>query len=250
MHYLLPVYFAFSTQLLYLHYSSITASDISLDIGSGAASQLVDEAAHHLLSSPRSLSLSFRTQQKPLLLPLACVKTYNIISYANVTVKFYPGTIRLKARSVRINSKSNITTSIWPLSFGDEIVDVAVYVSYFTIPYPIISQLLLSLSALLAIRSISQLSSKDKLYLFLLFSELQESFQVDDVDLAIRIEKENAEMLSCSLSNTIVNATSRNYWIVGKLLYMATNPIQSHLQKFVCSSISNYISNIENPVIT
>ncbi|EJW78870.1 hypothetical protein WUBG_10218, partial [Wuchereria bancrofti] len=114
MHYLLPVYLTFSAQLLYLKYSIITASDLSLDIGSGAASQLIREAAHQLLSSPRSLYLSFRTHESPLLLPLAYIKTYNQISYSNVTVKFYPDTIRLKASSVRINSKSNITPNIWP----------------------------------------------------------------------------------------------------------------------------------------
>lgn len=129
MHYLLPVQLAFSIQLLYLQYSFIRASDVSLDIGSGAASQLIREAAHQLLSSPRSLYLSFRTHRKPLLLPLAYIKTYNRISYSNVTVKFYPDTIRLKASSVRINSKSNITPNIWPVSFGDETIDFAVYVS-------------------------------------------------------------------------------------------------------------------------
>lgn len=131
MHYLLPVHLAFSIQLLYLQYA--TASDISFDIGSGAASQIIREAAHQLLSSPRSLYLSFRTHRKPLLLPLAYVKTYNRISYSNVSVKFYPDTIRLKASSVRINSKSNITPNIWPVSFGDETIDVAVYVSCFII---------------------------------------------------------------------------------------------------------------------
>ncbi|KAK6111244.1 hypothetical protein QQG55_42895 [Brugia pahangi] len=199
MHYLLLVYLTFSAQLLYLKYSVITASDLSLDIGSGAASQLIREAAHQLLSSPRSLYLSFRTHESPLLLPLAYIKTYNRISYSNVTVKFYPDTIRLKASSVRINSKSNITPNIWPVSFGDETVDLAVYVG--------------------------------------------------DVEIAVRIEEKNVRMLSCSLRDTTVNATSSSYWMVGTLLYIATNPIRSHLQQLICPSIANYISNIENPII-
>ncbi|OZC09135.1 hypothetical protein X798_03882 [Onchocerca flexuosa] len=200
-HYQLPVHFIFSVQLL-LHlqyYSFISASDVSLDIGSGAASQLIREATHQLLNSPRPLYLSFRTHQKPLLLPLAYIKTYNRISYSNVTVKFYPDTIRLKASSVRINSKSNITPNIWPVSFGDETIDLAVYVG--------------------------------------------------DVELAVRIEEQNARMLSCSLRDTIVNATSTNYWMVDTLLYMARNPIRSHLQQLICPSISSYISKIESPVI-
>ncbi|KAL3982866.1 hypothetical protein ACH3XW_48855 [Acanthocheilonema viteae] len=199
MQYLLPVHLAFSIQLLYMKYALITASDVSLDIGSGAASQIIREATHQLLSSSRSLYLSFRTHRKPLLLPLAYIKTYNRISYSNVTVKFYPDTIRLKANSVRINSKSNITPNIWPVSFGDETIDLTIYVG--------------------------------------------------DVELAVRIEEKNARMLSCSLRDTTVNATSSNYWMIGTLLYMATNPIRSHLQQLICPSISNYISNIENPVI-
>ncbi|VDO29141.1 unnamed protein product [Brugia timori] len=56
-------------------------------------------------------------------------------------------------------------------------------------------------------------------------------------------------MLSCSLRDTTVNATSSSYWMIGTLLYIATNPIRSHLQQLICPSIANYISNIENPVI-
>uniref|UniRef100_A0A915PS82 Fatty-acid and retinol-binding protein 1 n=1 Tax=Setaria digitata TaxID=48799 RepID=A0A915PS82_9BILA len=201
MRYLLPVHLAFFTQLL-LYLSNLLfteASDVSLDIGSGAASQLLRQAAHQLLSSSRPLYLSFRTDEKPLLLPLAYIKTYNRISYSNVTVKFYPDTIRLKVSSIRIHSKSNITPNIWPVSFGDETVDLIVHVG--------------------------------------------------DAELAVRIEEKNARMLSCSLRDTTLNATSSNYWMIGTLLYMATNPIRSHLQQLICPSISNYISNIENPII-
>ncbi|VDM94443.1 unnamed protein product, partial [Onchocerca ochengi] len=70
-----------------------------------------------------------------------------------------------------------------------------------------------------------------------------------DVELAVRIEQQNARVLSCSLRDTIVNATSTNYWMVDTLLYMARNPIRSHLQQLICPSISSYISKIESPVI-
>ncbi|VDN01272.1 unnamed protein product [Thelazia callipaeda] len=180
-------------------FAFIKASDVSFDIGSGAVSQLIREATYRLLRSPRPLYLSFRTQDKPLLLPLAYIKTYNRISYSNFTVRFYPNTIRLKANNVRMHSVSNITPNIWPISFGDETVNLVVLMG--------------------------------------------------DVEVTARMEKRTARMLSCSLQNTIINATSKNYWMIDTLLLMASNPIQSYLQELICPSISKFISNIESATV-
>lgn len=196
---------AFATLLaMVLHrqlqqYLVASSSEVSLDVGSGAASQLIREAIHQVLSSPRPLYLSFRTHHQPLLLPLAYIKTYNRISYSNVTIKFYPDTIRLTASNIRVHSKSDIRPNIWPMSFGDETIDLGLFMG--------------------------------------------------DIELAARIEEQNARMLSCSLGGTSINASSSNYWMVGTLLYMAADPIQSHLQQLICPFISRYISNIESPII-
>ncbi|VDK42162.1 unnamed protein product [Gongylonema pulchrum] len=196
-----PAYSALLLILLLLQQRCplIWSSDVSFDIGSGAASQLIREAAHQVLSNPRPVYLSFRTQHQPLLLPLAHIKTYNRISYSNVTIKFYPDTVRLKASNVRVQSRSNITPNIWPMSFGDETVDFGLYMT--------------------------------------------------DVELAARIEEQNTRMLSCSLRDTSINASSSNYWMVGALLYMIADPIQSHLQQLICPFIARYISDFESPVI-
>lgn len=111
-------------------YLVASSSEVSLDVGSGAASQLIREAIHQVLSSPRPLYLSFRTHHQPLLLPLAHIKTYNRISYSNVTIKFYPNTVRLTASNIRVHSKSDIRPNIWPMSFGDETIDLGLFVSY------------------------------------------------------------------------------------------------------------------------
>lgn len=122
--------------LIFIHISLLlittiySSSHISFDIGSGAASQILREVAHQVLTIPRPVYISFRTHQQPLLLPLAFIDTYNRISYSNVTLKFYPDTVRLKANNLRVQTISNIAPNIWPIGFGDETVHFTFFVSF------------------------------------------------------------------------------------------------------------------------
>lgn len=109
---------------------AIFASDLSLDVGSGAASQLLRKATNLALNSPRPLQFTLNTHQQPFLSSLALIETTNRISYSNLTIKFSPEIIHLLANDVKLYSISNVSPNIWPVSFGDEVVDFTVQVRF------------------------------------------------------------------------------------------------------------------------
>ncbi|KHN86011.1 hypothetical protein Tcan_09501 [Toxocara canis] len=177
----------------------VLGSFIALDVGSGAASQLIREALHHVLTQPRPTHLTLATHERPLLASLANVVTSNRISYSNVTLRFYPDTVRVKASNVHVESLSNVSANVWPMSFGDEMVNV--------------------------------------------------SLQLSDVEVAARLDGDSARVLSCSLREPIVEASSANFWIADKLLSLASHPLQNNLQQILCPIISDYVASIDSQAI-
>uniref|UniRef100_A0A914ZV50 Fatty-acid and retinol-binding protein 1 n=1 Tax=Parascaris univalens TaxID=6257 RepID=A0A914ZV50_PARUN len=177
----------------------VLSSFISLDVGSGAASQLIREALHHVLTTPRATRHTLATHERPLLASLVNVVTVNRVAYSNVTLRFYPDTVRVKASNVRVESVSNVSANVWPMSFGDEIVNVSV--------------------------------------------------QLGDVEMAARLEGYSARILSCSLRDPLVDASSRNFWITDRILSLASRPLQNNFQRIVCPIISRYIDSIDSNAI-
>ncbi|VDK57640.1 unnamed protein product [Anisakis simplex] len=52
-------------------------------------------------------------------------------------------------------------------------------------------------------------------------------------------------MLSCTLRDPTVIASSVNYWIANKVLSFASGPIQNNLQHILCPIIADYVASIE-----
>ncbi|MFH4975887.1 hypothetical protein AB6A40_002596 [Gnathostoma spinigerum] len=104
------------------------SSKLSVDIGSGAASQILREVTYQILDSPRTLWIDVENQDEPLLASLLHISTATRISYANLSVKFYPEILRLKLSGLNIATDSNLVTDSWPITLGSEMINLSVHV--------------------------------------------------------------------------------------------------------------------------
>uniref|UniRef100_A0A0N5AN04 Fatty-acid and retinol-binding protein 1 n=1 Tax=Syphacia muris TaxID=451379 RepID=A0A0N5AN04_9BILA len=205
------------TLLLLQSIISVTnAADVSVDIGAGAASQLVREVLHQVLSTPRSTQISLRTSPTPFLPSLAKIDAENRLFFDDVKFEFDSKLIRLNANKVRIRSISTITPKLWPMSFSDEIIHLNINVCS---------------------SSISLLS-----FAMLLF--------IDSVVLETAVD-ENNQLSSriCDFNNSFFKAYSSHYWLVDSVLSVASMSLKKNLNYFICPMLANYIAKVETATI-
>uniref|UniRef100_A0A0N4V4W9 Fatty-acid and retinol-binding protein 1 n=1 Tax=Enterobius vermicularis TaxID=51028 RepID=A0A0N4V4W9_ENTVE len=189
------------------------SSDVSIDVGSGAASQLLREALHQVLRTPRAAQVSLRTRPEPLLPSLAKIDAENRIYFENVTFQFESKLIRLNAYNVRIQSVSTITPNLWPMSFSNEIIHLDFYVSF----------------------------SKT--------TEFLRIFWMDNLEIETRVEGNFFNTHFCNFEAARVHAHSSHYWLVDSLLTLASKPLENNLEYLVCPMLNDYASSVESATI-
>uniref|UniRef100_A0A914WZ01 Uncharacterized protein n=1 Tax=Plectus sambesii TaxID=2011161 RepID=A0A914WZ01_9BILA len=102
------------------------SSKFAFVLSQGAAEQVSDftvkEGLKLLRRSP--VTLHVQTTASPLLPALAHVNMRNVFGYRNVSVFFAEDTVGVWVRDFAVRSKANLTAQLWPMSFGEETVDM------------------------------------------------------------------------------------------------------------------------------
>jgi hypothetical protein len=101
----------------------ISASDLGINVGSKAASQLLSQGMHSGLQKPRKLNIEMMTAKDPWFEPIAHVDTNAKVLVRDLSIRFHDDLVDVKMNSLTVKSKSNVVLPL-PFFLGEDVAVV------------------------------------------------------------------------------------------------------------------------------
>lgn len=116
--------------ILFVLVAVVSGSDLGLNAGSKAASQLASHGLHSALQNPRRLNIELLTAQNPWFDPIAHVNTHARVLVRDLSVRFHDDLVDVRMTNLSVSSDSNIVLPL-PFFLGEDNVKVDAQVIQF-----------------------------------------------------------------------------------------------------------------------
>jgi hypothetical protein len=97
-----------------------TASDLGVNVGSKAASQLISQGVHSALQKPRKLNIEMLSAKNPWFEPIAHIDTNARVLVHDLHVRFHDDLVDVRMTNVSVSSKSNVVLPL-PFFLGEDV---------------------------------------------------------------------------------------------------------------------------------
>ncbi|KAI6175966.1 hypothetical protein M3Y97_00747800 [Aphelenchoides bicaudatus] len=115
--------------LLLLFAALVNASDLGVNVGSKAASQLISQGLHTALQKPRKLNIEMLSANNPWFDPIAHVDTNARVLVRDMNIRFHDDLVDVKMTNISVASKSNVVLPL-PFFLGEDVALVNAQISH------------------------------------------------------------------------------------------------------------------------